>query len=78
MGNEDIGQAQILLQLLEQVQDLRLNRNVQCGNRLVAHDKLRVHGQSAGDADTLAAATVQLMGIDVSVALSQAYRTHEL
>lgn len=38
MGNEDIGQAQILLQLFEQVQNLRLNRNVQRGNRLVADD----------------------------------------
>ena len=41
MGNEDIGQAQILLQLLEQVQNLRLNGNIQSGYRLITDDKFR-------------------------------------
>lgn len=53
MGNEDIGQSQILLQLFEQVQNLRLNGNVQRGNRLVADNDFRIHSQSAGNTDTL-------------------------
>lgn len=38
MGDKDIGKSNVLLQLFQQVQDLRLNRNVQCGNRFVADD----------------------------------------
>ena len=78
MSDEDIGQTQILLQLLKQIQNLRLNGNVQCGNRLVADDDFRIHSQSTGNTNALAAAAVQLMGINVGIALSQAYRAHEL
>ena len=78
MGNEDIGQAQILLQLFEQVQNLRLNGNVQRGNRLVANDDFGVHRQSAGNADTLTAAAVQLMRIYIGIALCQTNGTHQL
>lgn len=41
MGNEQVGNAQLRLQVLQQVDDLRLNRNVQCRDRLVAEDDVR-------------------------------------
>ena len=69
MGDEDLGQSHLTLQLAQQVQDLRLNGDVQSGNRLVADDELGVHRQSAGDADTLAAAAVKLMRIGVDQTL---------
>ena len=49
MGNENIGEAQIFLQLFEQFDNLRLNRNIQSGNRLIADNQFRVAGKRAGN-----------------------------
>ena len=73
-----ICQAELLLELLQEVQDLRLDRDVQGGNRFVADDQLRFHGQRAGDTDALPAAAVQLVGIAVDQPLRQADGFHQL
>ena len=41
MGDENISQVKLLLQAAEEVDDLCLDGNVQCGYRLVADDDLR-------------------------------------
>ena len=40
MPDEEIGQAVLLLQVLEQVQHLALHRNIQCGDRFIADDQV--------------------------------------
>ena len=50
VGDEQIGQAEFFLQLGEHVDDLRLDRHVQRGDRLVADDELGVHSQCTGNA----------------------------
>ena len=55
------------LQLLEHVDHLRLNGHVQRRDRLVADDELRPGGQGAGDADALALAAGELVGVAVEV-----------
>ena len=52
-----------LLQVLEQVEDLRLDRDVERGDRLVADDEVRVQGERARDADALALAAGELVRI---------------
>ena len=52
--DEQIRQPHPLLQIVQQVDDLCLNRHIQRGNRLVADDELRLDGQRAGNADALA------------------------
>ena len=52
--DEDVGQPELVLEVLEQVEDLRLDGHVERGHRLVADDQLRIHGQRPGDADPLA------------------------
>ena len=42
VGDEQIGEAELLLQLLQQVDDLPLDRHVERGDRLVAHDDARI------------------------------------
>ena len=54
--DEQIGDAQPVLQFQHQVDDLRLHRNVQRGDRLVRHDQRRRQRERAGDADALALA----------------------
>ena len=67
MGDEHVGQVQLLLQLLQQVQDLCANRHVQSGDRLVADQQLGVGGDGAGDDDTLTLAAGELMGIAIHI-----------
>src|SRR3546814_12004214 len=54
VADEKVSEAQLALEPLHQVQDLRLHRDVERRGRLVAHQELRVAGQSAGDGDALA------------------------
>ena len=63
-----IGEIELRLQLLQQVDHLGLDRHVKAGNRLVGHDEVRAHGQRAGDADPLALAAAELVGIAVGMA----------
>ncbi len=39
MGDEKVGEPQIILQIAQQVDDLRLDRHVQGGDRLVGDDE---------------------------------------
>ena len=56
VADEEIGQAQALLQAFKQVDHLRLDRDVERGNRLVADNKFWVECQGSGNADALALA----------------------
>ena len=78
MRNKQIRIAVLLLKPLQQIQNLRLNRNIQCRHRLVTDDKLRVERQRTRDADTLAAAAVEFMRVGVDEALRQADSLHQL
>ena len=51
--DEDVREPEVALQVLEQVEDLRLHRDVQRRDGLVADDELRVDRERAGDTDPL-------------------------
>ncbi len=67
MSDEQVGEPELLLQVLEQVQHLRLHRHVERRDRLVANDQLGLQRKRARDADTLALAARELVGIPVDV-----------
>ena len=54
--DKKIGQLEFLLQILQQVQYLRLDRHIERGHRFVADDELGVLSQGPRDADALALA----------------------
>ena len=54
-------EAQLPLQVLQQVDDLRLDRDVERRHRLVADDQVGFRSQRAGDADALALAAGELV-----------------
>ncbi|MNC54298.1 hypothetical protein D3C75_1037740 [compost metagenome] len=62
MGNEQISQIPLPLELLEQINHLRLNGNVQSGDRLIRHDKLRLDRQRPGNTDPLPLAAGEFVG----------------
>src|SRR5215472_18947696 len=55
--DEEEREAELSLQILQQVDDLRLDRNIERGDRLVAHDEIGLSRERArnGDALTLSA-----------------------
>src|SRR5215469_11001180 len=61
--DEQIGQVLFALQIHHQVDDLRLDRDVEGRNRLVADDQLGVQGQRSGDADALALSARKLVRV---------------
>ena len=61
MGDEEVGEAELLLQIHEKIDDLGLDGNVEGADRLVANDEFRFDGEGAGDADALALAAAKLV-----------------
>src|SRR3989442_4724777 len=59
--DEDVGEAEAFLELIQQIQDLGLDRYVERGYRLIGDDKLRVERQRSCEADPLALASGELM-----------------
>jgi hypothetical protein len=57
VADEEQREAKLLLQVPKQVHDLRLDRNIEGRDRLVADDEIRFRGERAGNADALPLAT---------------------
>ena len=63
MSDEENRHAKTLLQLHHEIEDLRLDRHVERGDRLVEHDHVGVEGEGPGDADALALAAGELVRV---------------
>jgi hypothetical protein len=63
MRYQDHGHAHLLLDLAEEFQDVRLDRDIERGRRFIGKDKGWLACDGHGDHDTLAHATRQLVGI---------------
>ena len=76
--DEEVGQVEPVLQVAQQVEDLRLDRDVDGRDRLVEHDELRVERERARDADALALAAGELARIGARVLRAQADELEQL
>ncbi len=76
--DEDVGQPELVLQVLEQVDDLGLDRHVERRDRLVADDQLRAQRDGPGDTDALALAAGELVRIAVEVFRVQPDSGHQV
>ena len=63
VGDEDVGQAQLVLQVVEQVDDLGPDGHVQGRDRLVGDDQPGIQGQGPGHADALALPAGELVRV---------------
>ncbi len=70
--DKQICQLVFFLQILQQIDNLRLNGNIQRGNRLVADDKFGIQRKRAGNADALALAAGKLVRIAILMERLQA------
>src|ERR1700723_268886 len=62
VGNKKIRQAEVALQLREQVDDLRADAHIERGDWLIGDDEFGAEGEGARDADTLALASAEFVG----------------
>ena len=76
--DEQVSQAAAALQVLHDVQHLRLNRHIQSGCGLVADQKFRLGGQCAGDGNTLTLSARKLVWKLVAVGRGQTHRQEQL
>ena len=77
VGDEQVGEAEPRLQVLEQVEDLRLDRDVERRDRLVADQELGLQRQGAGDADALPLAAGEAVRVAAEVAHVEADRLEQ-
>ena len=78
MGDEQVGEAQLLLQVLQQVHHLGLDGDIECGHGLVEDQQLRCQGQRAGDADALLLAAGELGGVAAEHGAGEADQLEQL
>ena len=71
VGDEQIGQAEIALQIQQEVDDPRLDRHVQRRDRLIQCEDLGLQGQRAGDPDALLLPAGELPGVAAGVGTAQ-------
>ena len=67
-----------LLQIFKEIDDLRLDRDVERGDRLVADDERRLHRERARDADALALPARELVRIALGHVIEEPYLRQEL
>ena len=77
MGDKQVGQIFLLLHIFHKIQHLRTDRYVQCGNCLIANDKLGISSQTACNADSLALTAGKLVRIAVEEVGSQTAFFHD-
>ena len=65
VSDKQIGQAEPLAEILQEVDDLSLDRNIERGDRLVTDDEFRLQGEGTGDPDPLALAAGHFMRVTV-------------
>ena len=63
VGDEQVGQPELALQPLEQVDDLGLDRHVERADRLVGDDQVGLQRERTRDADALALAARELVRV---------------
>jgi hypothetical protein len=78
MGDEEQGYAGALLQLGQQVQDLRLHGDVEGARRLVQHQQARLEGEGAGDRDPLPLAAGALVRVPLADRRLEVHTLQEL
>ncbi len=77
MGDEEVGIAVLLLQVVEEVEHLCLHGDVEGGDTFVADDQFGLEDEGTGDADALALTARKFVRVAVVAVGLEAYLLHE-
>src|SRR5262245_5697323 len=64
--DQEVGETVAFLQVIQQVDDLSLNRDVQGRDRLVTHNERGLYGQGADNADPLTLSAGKFMRVTLT------------
>jgi hypothetical protein len=78
MRNKNEGQPEFLLQVLQQVQYLCLDRNVERRHGFVTDNQVRLQRQRAGDTDTLPLPTRETVRVTIQKTWVETHQAHQL
>jgi hypothetical protein len=78
VGDEHVRELELVLQVFEQVEDLRLDRDVERRDGLVGDDQLRGRRERPRDPDPLALPAGELVGVAVEVLRVEPHPGHQL
>jgi hypothetical protein len=70
-ADQQVADAELVLQVLQQIEHLGLHRDVQRAHWLVGHDQARARHQGAGDGDALTLPAGELVRVLVQIVLTQ-------
>ena len=76
MADKQICQIVFLLEIFQKIDNLCLNGDIQCGNRLIADDKVRIQGNRPCNTDPLPLSAGKFMRIAVLLVIKQAAAFH--
>ena len=62
MGNEQKSDAQLFLEILKKIDDLRLDADIQCADWFITDQQFWFNGKGTGYPDALALASAKFMG----------------
>ena len=77
MGDEEVGVAVLLFEVVEKVEHLCLHGDIEGGDAFVADDQLGLEDEGTGNADTLALAAAELVRVAVVPVRFETYLLHE-
>ncbi len=78
VGDEQVREAELGAELVEEVDDAGLDRHVEGGDRLVEDDQLGLEGERSGDADALALPAGEVLRVAVGVTRLEADELQQL
>src|SRR5258708_20170158 len=78
MRDEDVSEAELLLQVLEEIEDLGLDGDVERRHRLIEKEQLRLQRQCPGDPDALPLPARKAVRVAVEEADIEADQPHQL
>ncbi len=73
MGNKQDCRTGLLLNILHEIYYLGLNRDVQCGNRLIGNDQLGVRDECPSNADSLALSSGKILTALLDLKIKSAF-----
>jgi hypothetical protein len=77
MGDEEVGQAALFLEVLQEVDHLRLHRDIERADRFVTDDESGFHREGTGNANALALAAAELVRVPAALSRIESDIPHE-
>ena len=78
VGDEQIGELQLLLKFHQEIEDLGLHRHIEGGHRLVGDEKIRFQRDCPGDADALTLTAGELVGVLTASPGIESHEFHQM